>query len=269
MMCRILEVSRSGYYYWRSRPVNQRALIREEVRLAVLEAYFLFKRRYGAPRIAEELQANGIPCCKNHVAALLREAGLKAHNGRGFRYSIAGAVSRNVCDNILKRRFWASRPNEKWVSDITYIRVRSKWFYLSVVMDLYSRAIVGWSFDTHMTEVLICAAFDMAIARRSLEGDLMVHSDRGVQYRSNAYQNLLKENGCQISMSRKSNCWDNAAMESFFSRLKVELIYANKFSSFEQVKSAIFEYIEIFYNRQRRHSALGYISPMEFERINS
>lgn len=267
-MCRVLEVSRSGYYRWQGRPLSKRHQRREIVKSAVKATYHEFRRCYGSPRITKELNACGISCSKNHVAGLLQECGLKAKNGKGFKYSSCILSSSNVSENLLKRDFKADKPNEKWATDITYIYVNGKWLYLSVVMDLYSRAIVGWALDRHVKESLICDALDMALSRRSVSKELLVHSDRGVQYRSHGYQEKLLSYGCRISMSRKGNCWDNAVVESFFSRLKVELIFTEKFTTFEQAQSAIFEYIEIFYNRKRRHSAIGYISPMQYEKLN-
>lgn len=267
LLAKVLKVSPSGYYRWKSRRVSQRNQRRLMVKNAVEEVYLKYKKRYGAPRIVKELNAIGIRCSKNYVAAILRDAGLKARNGRYFKYRPAIEARRNVADNLLKRNFNADRPNQKWTTDITYVWVNGKWLYLAAVMDLYSRAIVGWSVDTHMTDDLVCSALDIAFDNREVSKGLIVHSDRGVQYRSNVYQKMLKDKECQISMSRTANCWDNAAMESFFSRLKVELIYAKRFSTISEAKSAIFEYIEIFYNRKRRHSAIGYISPMEFEKV--
>ena len=266
-MCRELKVSRAGYYRWRSRSPSNRYIMRQVVQAAVKQTYFKFKARYGAPRITKELNAMGIACSKNHVAALLQELGLKARNGRNFKYSPAGSKQYNVTDDLLKRRFTANKPNQKWVSDITYINVNGKWIYLAAVMDLFSRAIVGWSLDTQVTEKLVNDALEMALSRRDVQKNLIVHSDRGVQYRAQCYQDRLLKRHFRISMSRKGNCYDNAAMESFFSRLKVELIFAEKFRSIEEAKSAIFEYIEIFYNRIRRHSANGYVSPMQFEKL--
>ena len=267
LMCRLMKISRDGYYKWKDRPPSSRYKQRQVVTKAVKQTYFKFKARYGAPRITEELNEMGISCSKNHVAALMQESGLKARNGRNFKYRSAGTKNYNVKENLLNRHFTAQRPNQKWVSDITYIFVNGKWLYLAAVMDLYSRAIVGWAVDTGSGETLISDALDMALSRREVEKNLIVHSDRGVQYRANCYQDKLLKHGCRISMSRKGNCWDNAAMESFFSRLKVELIFAEKFSTIEQAKSAIFEYIEIFYNRLRKHSANGYVSPMQFEEL--
>jgi putative transposase len=265
MMCRALEVSRSGYYKWQKRAHNNRHQHRATVKSLVIETYYQFKRRYGAPRITRELNEIGIACSHNHVAALLREAGLKARNGKGFRYSKSNSGQYNVSNNLLKRDFSATRPNEKWVTDITHILSHGGWLYLSVFMDLYSRAIVGWAVDKHMTESLINDALDMALSRRDVQAGLIIHSDQGVQYRTHCYQEKLRSLGCKISMSRRGDCYDNAAMESFFSRLKVELIFAEKFTTLEQARKELFQYIEIFYNRQRRHSANGDVSPMQYE----
>ncbi len=265
-MAKVLKVSPAGYYRWRSRPASPSALRRLKFKAAAKEIFYRNKKRYGAIRIAKELNAMGMHCSKNYVAAILRNAGLKARNGKQFRYRSKYEASINLAENLLKRNFKADRPNQKWVTDMTYIWVNGKWLYLVAVMDLYSRAIVGWSLDTHQTEELICNAMQMALNNRSIKKGLIVHSDRGVQFRSNRFRRLLFSNGCRISMSRKADCWDNAAMESFFSRLKVELIYAERFNSISQAKTALFEYIEIYYNRKRRHSAIGYVSPWKFEK---
>jgi putative transposase len=265
MMCRVLEVTRSGYYKWKKRLPNKRHQRREIVKASVLETYYQFKRRYGAPRITLELKAKGIACSHNHVACLLREAGLRARVGKGFRYSKTNTGHYNVTGNLLKRNFKATRPNEKWVTDITHILTKGGWVYLSAFMDLYSRAIVGWAVDGQMTEALINQALDMALSRRDVEEGLIVHSDQGVQYRAMCYQEKLRKFGCRISMSRRGDCWDNAAIESFFSRLKVELIFSQKFTTLEETQRELFQYIEIFYNIQRRHSANGGMSPIHFE----
>ena len=183
-MCRWLDVSRSGYYRWREREPSQRTLQREAVRVAVNDTYYEFKRRYGAPRIALELNEAGIPCSLNHVAELMREIGIKARNGKRFRYTPAPEAGAGVVDNVLACNFHASKPNEKWVSDITYIELEDGWVYLAVIMDLFSRQIVGWSIDEQMTVDLVKDAFNMAIARRKVEPGLLLHSDRGVQYRA-------------------------------------------------------------------------------------
>lgn len=265
LMCRVLDVSRSGYYRWRDRPASEQAQRREFVQSRVLDTYATFKARYGAPRIAEELKALNIPCSTNYVAKILQLQGLRAHNGKAFNYGGHALTHYNVSENLLWRKFDASGPNEKWTTDITYIWVNKQWLYLATVMDLYSRKIVGWSLDSSMTEQLITEALQMAFKRRDIRPGLIIHSDRGVQYRAQGYIDFMRRHGVRPSMSRKGNCWDNAPMESFFSRLKVELIYTQQFNSLEDAKSGIFEYIEVFYNRLRRHSAIGYVAPAEFE----
>jgi transposase InsO family protein len=265
MMCRVLAVSRSGFYAWLKRPVSRRDQKRVLVGMAVESAFVGFKKRYGAPRLTVELNAQGIPCSLNHVAALLQERGLRARNGKGFRYYPRTEAMTNVNGNLLRRNFAAEKPNQKWVSDITYIKVGRTWLYLAAVLDLFSRKIVGWALDTHMRESLILEALDMAVSHREITGSTLIHSDRGVQYRGNEYQEALRMYGLRCSMSRKGNCWDNAVMESFFSRLKVELIYAENYRTVEQARSGIFDYIEVFHNRKRRHSAIGYVSPHQYE----
>lgn len=266
-MCRVLNVSRSGYYRWLTSPTSKVKQRRMELTEQVLDTFATYKARYGALRITRELKELGIACSHNTIADIMNHQGIKARNGKAFKYSRHSLTMNNVSDNLLWRDFGARKPNQKWTTDITYIWVRDKWLYLASVMDLYSRTIVGWSLDTTMTEQLVTDALSMAFKRREIEPGLIVHSDRGVQYRSRKYIDFMKRRGCKPSMSRKGNCWDNAPMESFFSRLKVELIYAEQYESIDEAKSGIFEYIEIFYNRVRRHSANGYVSPAEFERM--
>ena len=264
-MCHWLQVSRSGYYKWRGRGLNPRALKRETIRQALIEAFYKFNKRYGAPRLAVEVTQAGLPCSENHAAEILRIEGLKARNGKAFKYQVSAAATYNVAPNILARNFHTSRPNEKWVSDITYIDIDGQWMHLAVIMDLYSRQIIGWAVDETMTTELILEAFEMAVSRRQVKPGLLLHSDRGVQYRSGEYRQALKQHRIRPSMSRTGNCWDNAVMESFFSRLKVELVYAENYQTAEQAYRSLFEYIEVFYNRVRRHSSLGYISPAQYE----
>lgn len=265
-MCRLLAVSRSGFYAWRKRPPSPREQRRVLVGQAVEAVYHGFKKRYGAPRLTIELNEQGIGCSLNHVAKLLREKGLRARNGKGFKYRPHTQSRHNVSENLLGRNFEATKPNQKWVSDITYIKVGRIWLYLAVVLDLYSRKVIGWALDTHMQIELVLEAFTMAATIRDTNDRILLHSDRGVQYRGHEYQEALESHNIQCSMSRKGNCWDNAVMESFFSRLKVELIYAENFKRAEDAKAGIFEYIELFYNQTRRHSAIGYVSPNEYER---
>ena len=266
-MCHWLDVSRAGFYKWRRRQPSFRECYREIVRRALLKRFDELKQRYGAPRLTHELHADGIFCSVNHVAKLLSEAGLKARNGKNFKYSPSGVATNNIADNLLNRCFSASYPNQKWVSDITYIPIRGGHVYLAVVMDLFSRKIIGWSLDQTMTTQLIIDALQMAVGSRECEPGLMLHSDQGVQYRAAEYVLMQHDAGIERSMSRKGNCWDNAAMESFFARLKVEEVYRHKYQNLNEVYSSVFEYIEMFYNRVRRHSANGNISPAEFEKL--
>jgi transposase InsO family protein len=265
MMCRLLEVPRSSFYAWLTRPASNQAKKAALISEAIRFNFAKFKKRYGAYRLTLELNETDIPCSLNYVAKLMKDNGLRARNGKGFRYMPATEAMTNVANNLLKRNFSANAPNEKWVSDITYIRVGNEWLYLAVIMDLYSRKVIGWALADHMRESLIIEAFNMASSLRKIEPEAVIHSDRGVQYRGNKYQQLLEDNKIECSMSRKGNCWDNAAMESFFSRLKVELIYPEKYQTEKEAYTGIFEYIELFYNPIRRHSTLGYMSPNDYE----
>lgn len=264
-MCAWLQVSRSGYYKWRTRDISTRQQRKQLVTNAVISTFSAFKQRYGAPRLTVELNEAGIPCSLNHIAKIMAENGLQARNGKDYKYFPSFNARSHVSDNLLARNFTASKPNEKWTSDITYIKVERGFVYLAVIMDLYSRKIIGWSLDTTMTNQLIIDALEMAVATRRVEPGLILHSDRGVQYRSGEYQYLLINEGIKPSMSRKGNCWDNAAMESFFARLKVESIYAESFKGKQDAYSCVFEYIETFYNAVRRHSANDYKSPNNYE----
>lgn len=264
-MCGWLGVSPAGFYRWRDRDISPRERHQALVRLAVIDVFHQFNKRYGAPRIQEELEDLGIACCVNNVAQILQDEGLRARNGKSFKYTPTAYATSNVADNILNRNFKASKPDEKWVSDITYIDVDGEWMHLAVILDLFSRQIIGWAVDETMTTELILDAFNMAVARRNVKPGLILHSDRGVQYRAGEYQQALLDHRITPSMSRKGNCWDNAVMESFFARLKVELIYAEEYKSLEEAYTGLFEYIEVFYNRIRRHSSLGYVSPANYE----
>ncbi|UTF61218.1 IS3 family transposase [Gilvimarinus sp. DA14] len=265
LMCEVLGVHRSGFYRWREGPQSKREARKEKVTSLVKDTFESFEATYGAPRIAQELNALGHKCSVNFIAKIMQEQGIVARNGKAFNYSGHALTMHNVADNLLWRDFSAERPNQKWVTDITYVWVRHQWLYLATVMDLYSRRIIGWSLDTSMTEELITQAMQMAIDARGKTPGLIVHSDRGTQYRSNSYVSFLERHGITRSMSRKGNCWDNAVMESFYARLKVELIYSKCYQSIDEARSGIFGYIEIFYNRKRRHSANDGVSPVEFE----
>ena len=265
LMSRVLEISRAGFYAWLRREPSAQAERREVVGAVLEQTFHRCKRRYGAPRLTRELNAQGVGCSENYVAKLLRARELRAHNGKGFRYERAVESSTQVKENVLARAFDSEGPNRKWVSDITYIRVGRGWAYLAVVLDLFSRKVVGWALDTHMRETLIVQALTMALGQRKVSEGLLLHSDRGVQYRGNEYQQTLGDLGIVASMSRKGNCWDNAVMEAFFARMKVELIYPENYRTMEELRTGLFEYIEIFYNRQRLHSSLGYDNPMHYE----
>lgn len=265
LMCRVLDVSRQGFDRWKKRPVSQQEVRRQRMEEKIKETYEEFEARYGARRIADELNALGIPCSTNYVADIMQKQQIKARNGKGFKYSQHSLTMNNVSENLLWRDFEAQAANKKWTSDITYIWVKDRWLYLATVMDLFSRRIVGWALDTSMTETLVKTALKSALSQRKIEPGVILHSDRGVQYRSQSYIDFTASKGITLSMSRKGNCWDNAPMESFFSRLKVELIYAKNYQTIDEACSGIFEYIEIFYNRKRRHSANDNLSPVEFE----
>jgi transposase InsO family protein len=215
-----------------------------------------------------ELLDQGHGCCVNTVARVMREAGIRAKCPRPFRRTTDSDHDSPVADNLLDRQFEASRPNERWGADITYIPTREGGLYLAAVEDLFSRMVVGWAMDATMTSRLVVDALGMAVTRRLPEGELMAHSDRGSQYASEHYQRMLGEAGIVCSMSRKANCWDNAPMESFFATLKKELVHHEDYATREQAKASIFEYIEAFYNRKRRHSTLECVSPADFEAAN-
>ncbi|EGQ8047408.1 IS3 family transposase [Vibrio parahaemolyticus] len=261
LMCRTLEVSRGGYYKWCHHTPSERSKRRERFEQLVMCTFAQYRARYGSVRIAEELNEAGYACCVNYVADIMKEKGIRARNGKGFKYSKDVAAMTNVADNLLRRDFESETPNQKWVTDITYIWVKSRWLFLATVMDLHSRRIVGWSLGLTMTVELITNALKMAFESRKPPKGVIIHSDGGVQYGAYKYQDFMRKHGGVPSMNRQGNCWDNAVMESFYSRLKVELIYAEDYQTVEEARMGIFEYIEVFYNRRRRHSALGACQP--------
>lgn len=264
-MCRKLNVSRSGYYQWLNRDESPRKKKDRELKEHIRAIYEQNKQRYGSPRIYKELAAQHIRCSRKRVERLMREMGLQARHKRQFKVTTNSNHNYQPAENLLERRFQVAGPNQVWVADITYIRTFEGWLYLAAVMDLYSRKIVGWSMSETMKTALATSALKMAIQRRRPNKGLMHHSDRGVQYASNDYRKILTNHGMICSMSRKGNCWDNAPMESFFSTLKTECIAGKVYLSRAQAKREIFEYIEIDYNRKRRHSSIGCISPENFE----
>jgi putative transposase len=264
-MCDALGVSTAGYYSWRLRDTSPQEQRHEKLAVEIEAVYTEVKARYGSPRIHAELADRGHDCCVNTVARIMREAGIAARTKRKFRQTTDSNHALPVAENVLGRDFAPAGPNESWCADITYIPTREGWLYLAVVEDLFSRMIVGWSMDATMTSRLVVDALESAVLRRLPGSGLVAHSDRGSQYASEHYQQLLAQEGITCSMSRRGNCWDNAPMESFFATLKKELVHDEDYATRDEAKASIFEYIETFYNRVRRHSTLGYLSPVNFE----
>jgi transposase InsO family protein len=265
LMCRVLNVSPSGYYAWRERPPSPRALKQVQLDTHVREAYDAEKGRAGSPRVVRRLSEQGHHAGRHQVAKSMRRQRLRAKAARKYKATTNSNHSLPVAPNLLQQNFHADRANQAWVSDITYIATDEGWLYLAVVLDLYSRHVIGWSMSERMTTALVCNALSMAVFARHRPKDVIVHSDRGSQYCSQDYQRLLNEHRLRCSMSKKGDCYDNAAMESWNHSLKVEAIHGERFATREQAKAHVFEYIEVYYNRQRLHSTLGYLSPVEFE----
>ena len=265
-MCDALEVSASGYYAWANRDDSPTQQWRAELVVAIEEIHNDVKQRYGSPRMTAELIARNHDCSRNTVAKLMKAHEIRAKTPKRFVRTTDSKHKLPVAANLLDRCFAPDAPNQKWCADITYIPTQDGWLYLAVVEDLFSRMIVGWSMDSTMESRLVVDALSMAVARRRPDAGVLAHSDRGSQYASDHYQRLLAESGIICSMSGVGQCWDNAPMESFFGRLKCELSSGVMFSSHEQARSELFDYLEVFYNRVRLHSSLGYVSPVEFER---
>ncbi|HCL4888064.1 TPA: IS3 family transposase [Salmonella enterica] len=269
-MCRVLQIARSGWYVWHQRrhQINQRQRFRLVCDNVVREAFSDAKQRYGAPRLTDELRAQGYQFNVKTVAASLRRQGRRAKASRRFRPVSYRKHDLPVSENLLKQDFYASGPNQKWVGDITYLRTGEGWLYLAVVIDLWSRSVIGWSMSSRMTAQLACDALQMALWRRKCPENVIVHTDRGGQYCSTDYQSLLKRHNLRGSMSARGCCYDNACAESFFHTLRVECIHGEDFVSREIMRTAVFNYIECDYNRWRRHSACGGLSPEQFENQN-
>jgi putative transposase len=264
-MCQILGVSRSGYYAWRKRKASRRAQANAALVKRILEVHGASRRTYGSPRVHAALKREGMSCGHNRVARLMQHEGIMGKSPRRKHPVTTQREPGNpVAPNVLAQDFTAEQPDRKWVADITFIDTAEGWLYLAPVLDLYSRKVVGWSMDEHMDTSLVEAALHMAVARRCPEPGLLHHSDQGSQYTSTAYQQRLSQLKAQVSMSRVGNCYDNAAMESFIGTLKTECL-TGQFKTRALARTAIFEYIEVWYNRQRLHSSLGYLSPEEFE----
>lgn len=264
-MCEILEVSRSGFYAWRERPESQRAL--ESVRLGALveKVHQESRNNYGVPRVHAALQAQGETCGLHRVERLMREKNLHGRVRRRYRTTTKADARHPVAPNLLQRQFSTEQPDLVWVGDITYLWTREGWLYLAVLLDLYSRSVVGWSMSERMPVGLTLAALEMAVGRREPAAGFIHHSDRGSQYTAKDYQKRLVELGARASMSRKGDCYDNAVAESFHHSLKTELMDEMPFRTRAEARAIVFDYIEVFYNRQRLHSTLGYVSPAKFE----
>jgi transposase InsO family protein len=268
-MCGVLAVSESGFYAWRKRPTCQRKREDAHLKQEIRQVFEEHSERYGAPRIYRDLHDEGISCSRKRVARLMREEEIAAKRRHSRVITTKRDETHPVAPNLLNREFAASAPNKKWATDITYIPTKQGWLYLAVMLDLYSRMVVGWSMSGNCDEKLVEHALEQALARRRPEAGLLHHSDRGSQYTSCAYQAYLKKSGIQPSMSRKGNCWDNSVMESFFGTLKDECVRETLYASHDEARLALFTYIEVYYNRVRRHSTLGYVSPLQYEKMEN
>ena len=266
VLCRVLDVARSGFYAWCQRPMSLRAQENQGLVTHIRACYQASRGRYGSPWIHQDLRARGLQVGRHRVARLMRLHGLRSVSRRRAWKRPAMVAPAIVVANALRRQFVATRPNQKWAGDITYVPTRQGWLYVAVLMDLYSRRIVGWAMDDQATTTLTLSALEMALQQRSVPVGLLHHSDRGSQYGAVAYQQRLVSCGIRCSMSRPGNCWDNAVVESFFATLKTELMRSRLYPTRQEARTEIFEYLEGFYNRSRRHSTLGYLSPAEFER---
>lgn len=264
-MCLILRVKRSGYYAWIKRPKSNRKKENMNLIKSIKIIHKQSQETYGSPRIHSVLKDMGMQCGKNRIAKLMKENGIFSKIKKKFRYKSKQLNDLNTCDNIVNRVFNIKEPNKVWVSDITYIPTKEGWLYLCIILDLYSRKIIGWSMNKNMKTDLVLRSLQMALINRNPSEGLIFHSDRGVQYTSGMFKEVLKQHRIIQSMSRKGNCWDNACAETFFHTLKTELIKHENYDSRKEAELSIFEYIEIFYNRNRKHSYLGYESPVKFE----
>jgi len=265
LVCEVLQVSQSGYHKWLKKKVSFRAKENQRILEVIWFHHNKSKRTYGLPRIYSAMRKEGFIVNKKRIARLMRDNNIKAKTKRRFRITTVQSSKAQPSENILKQNFTASSENKIWTGDITYVWTKEGWIYLAVIMDIYSRKIVGWSIDCSLSTELVIRALMMAIVHRNPQRGIIFHSDRGSQYTSSSFRSILKNYGIVQSMSSTGNCYDNAITESFFHTLKTELIYWEKYQTKEEAKRSIFEYIEINYNRRRLHSSLGYLSPVEFE----
>jgi len=269
VLCRVLQVTRSGFYAWLGRRPSSRAAANDRLQVAIRAAHRQSRGTYGSPRVQRELVAQGFATGRHRVARQMRALGLVARRPKRFRITTDSRHDYPVATNVLQREFAVERPNQAWVTDITYLWTREGWLYLAVVLDLFTRRVVGWAMAEHLRTSLALEALDMALGRRLPAPGLVHHSDRGSQYAAAAYRAALARQGIICSMSRKGNCWDNAVAESFFSTLKIEMVHRRSWPDRDSARHAVAEYIECFYNAERRHSANDYRSPAEHERLHA
>jgi transposase InsO family protein len=263
--CVLLDVSPSGYYAWRRRTPSARARHNEQLVVEIRRIHATVDRSYGSPRMQRELVARDLPCGRHRVARLMQAHGIRAKQARRFQVTTDSRHSFTIAPNRLGRAFTAPAPNRVWMGDLTFIPTSQGWAYLAVLLDAFSRRVVGWALDTQPSADLPLAAWRQAVATRRPGPGLLHHSDRGVQYACTAYQTVLRQHAVVCSMSRRGDCWDNAVVESFFASLKVERLADRRFATIEELRIEVNDYIERFYNRQRRHSTLGYLSPALYE----
>jgi putative transposase len=268
VLCRVLGVSRSGYYARRNRPLSDTAIRRETLARQIREVHAEMKGRYGSPRLTAELNERGVPCCVHTVAKVMKRHGIRVKTVRRFVRTTDSKHRMPVAENVLGRNFSPAKPNAAWAADITYVPTLEGWLFVALVVDLFSRRIVGWAMAATMTSRLVVDALDMAVRQRGVTAGLVAHSDRGSQYASDHYRSELRRHGVVCSMSGVGQCWDNAVVESTFGSLKRELVHHETYVTREAARASLFEYIEVFFNRVRRHSTLGYVSPAEYERTH-
>lgn len=264
LMCRVLKIARSGYYKWLTEPASQRERVNAALTEAIQAVHAASRQTYGSPRVYRDLKAQGIACGRHRVARLMRRAGIVGRRRKHSKVTTTSDHDHPIAPNVVQQDFTADRPDATWLTDITYVATREGWLYLAVVLDVFSRMIVGWALGTSLDQSLVLRALRMALVHRCPPPGLVHHSDRGSQYTARAYQRVLKAHRITVSMSGTGNCYDNAMMESFFATLKAECatdLYATR----AEAKHDIIDYIEVWYNRQRRHSSLDYVSPAAFE----
>ena len=263
LLCKVLQISRSGYYASRRRPPSARRQRQGALTSKIQAIHAASRETYGSPRVHAELRAQGVPCCRNTVAKLMRQAQIMPRAIRRFRVTTDSRNTMASAD-LVHRHFETRRPNQCWLSDVTYVPTREGWLYLAAILDLYSRAVVGWAMGKKLGTQLVIDALQMAIRQRGV-GPKILHSDQGCTYSADNYRQILDEHRIRQSMSRKGDCWDNAPMESFFHTLKTELVMHCDYRTRDQARVSLFDYVEMFYNRQRRHSTINYEAPLEFE----